>query len=688
MLALQLVDVSNWPIKGPLGNVYNGVLPTRMKLVHPSVVDGLRAITVANNYYIAMSDMFRSPASSLAARQQKSGVQRPGFSGHNYGISIDIDIDQSVKLMGMSYPDLVRWMATKGWTCYRSDYQLGPECIAEGSLVSTRRGLVPIEDLQVGEQLHTAYGWRYLVAKVSKGQRQTFVVTTDKGFAVVATTEHPVMVLTPDLRLAFKSVSMLQVGDVLVSPKIGYGGGTVSLAQAVETAHAWYASHNQRATPPKFPTRMSTDLALLLGFMSSEGWHNDHTVGFYNLSLATKRRFCDALYRVFGIAKNPLPDKDIESGIRSLGIFLDAIGLSQAKAADKCVPWSILQADRACKLMYIRGCIEGDGTVRSSHRYLNISSISFDLIQGLHLLLLSMGIVSRVRREATKSGGTIAGRQIKGRGFIWKVRVTGLDAVQLQEETGILRKRLKEVWKRGSYREHAPRHDLLPFVGNAVQEMRHKKKQNNKGYYLCDDGKVRRVSFRLWTSKGQPYCPTVAKMEWHRHNVKVLLPSIRLLDSELADRIDVLVVSDFLFDTVVSIQQAEKQSVWDLSIETKRPTEEPHFFANGIYVHNCWHFNYLSMGPNPPPRSDGPIQWITNTYGSQMTGDEKWVQICLQQLKLYDGAIDGQFGPKSQIALKQFELMYQLPPTGVIDQINCWSLAIATCTKNIIPATP
>jgi peptidoglycan hydrolase-like protein with peptidoglycan-binding domain len=71
-----------------------------------------------------------------------------------------------------------------------------------------------------------------------------------------------------------------------------------------------------------------------------------------------------------------------------------------------------------------------------------------------------------------------------------------------------------------------------------------------------------------------------------------------------------------------------------------------------------------------------------------MTGDEKWVQICLQQLKLYDGAIDGQFGPKSQAALKQFELMYQLPPTGVIDQINCWSLAIATCTKNIIPSTP
>jgi peptidoglycan hydrolase-like protein with peptidoglycan-binding domain len=229
MLILQLVDVSNWPIKGPQGGGYNGILPTRMKLIHPSVVDGLRAITVQNGYNIAMSDMFRSPASSLAARQQKTGVQRPGFSGHNYGISIDIDIDQSIKLMGMSYPDLVRWMATKGWTCYRSDYQLGPE---------------------------------------------------------------------------------------------------------------------------------------------------------------------------------------------------------------------------------------------------------------------------------------------------------------------------------------------------------------------------------------------------------------------------------------------------------------------------AWHFNFLNMGPTPPPRSDGPIQWITNTYGPQLTGDEKWVQTCLQQLKLYDGAIDGQFGAHSQAALKQFELMYQLPPTGVIDQINCWSLAIATCTKNIIPSTP
>jgi peptidoglycan hydrolase-like protein with peptidoglycan-binding domain len=127
MLKLQLVDVTDWKIKGPQDSAYKGVLPTRMKYIHPSALAGLRAITLDNQFKVAISDMFRSPMASLEARQRKTGVQRPGYSAHNYGIAIDVDVDQTLTLMSMTYSDFLAWMSQSGWTCHRSDQKRGSE---------------------------------------------------------------------------------------------------------------------------------------------------------------------------------------------------------------------------------------------------------------------------------------------------------------------------------------------------------------------------------------------------------------------------------------------------------------------------------------------------------------------------------------------------------------------------------
>jgi hypothetical protein len=101
-----------------------GRLPDRMRLLHPDAARMFRAI----EDWVVVSDMFRSPESSLAAVRAKRGAQPPGFSAHNYGLAIDLDLDASAKRLAalvkcktISKSDLDEAMASAGWFCHRLD---------------------------------------------------------------------------------------------------------------------------------------------------------------------------------------------------------------------------------------------------------------------------------------------------------------------------------------------------------------------------------------------------------------------------------------------------------------------------------------------------------------------------------------------------------------------------------------
>jgi hypothetical protein len=160
-MQLRLADITSWQIAGPEGDRYKGRLPTRMKYVHPDVVSCLKRILVDGYWLLRISDMYRDPIASLMAYveylagRKSGGVQRPGWSGHNYGISIDVDVEgilvsfrhaNLVAPFGPSmplpstYPELLLWMAERGWSCHRRDGKRGPEdwhfnCWGEGRVL-------------------------------------------------------------------------------------------------------------------------------------------------------------------------------------------------------------------------------------------------------------------------------------------------------------------------------------------------------------------------------------------------------------------------------------------------------------------------------------------------------------------------------------------------------------------------
>ena len=107
-------------LKGPADEVYRGRVPKRARFLEPGAATSL-LILASKNPWLTMTDVYRSPDSSLAARKTKRGVQPPGFSAHNFGIAIDLDVGACLKAAKIRYPELVEEMRQAGWHCHRRD---------------------------------------------------------------------------------------------------------------------------------------------------------------------------------------------------------------------------------------------------------------------------------------------------------------------------------------------------------------------------------------------------------------------------------------------------------------------------------------------------------------------------------------------------------------------------------------
>lgn len=123
-LSLSLVRVPN--VLGIYG-ASKDQFPARMSLLHPEAAAGFVALQQQLGARIRVSDMFRTAEQSMQAREEKSGVQPPGFSLHNYGIAIDIDVDAALKGLKLSKSQLDERMKAHGWYCHRKDGKRGME---------------------------------------------------------------------------------------------------------------------------------------------------------------------------------------------------------------------------------------------------------------------------------------------------------------------------------------------------------------------------------------------------------------------------------------------------------------------------------------------------------------------------------------------------------------------------------
>jgi len=114
-MKLYLKELSTEEVIGIYGT-NKDKLPERMRFLHPDAAQSYLRMSLEKK--IKCSDMLRTYQGSLNAYIKK-GAHRPGYSGHNFGFSIDIDVRWVIE--NNSFKDktyLDRWMSGQGWYCH------------------------------------------------------------------------------------------------------------------------------------------------------------------------------------------------------------------------------------------------------------------------------------------------------------------------------------------------------------------------------------------------------------------------------------------------------------------------------------------------------------------------------------------------------------------------------------------
>lgn len=118
-----------------------GRMPARALFLHPDAAASYLA-DLAD--VVVVSDMFRSPESSLEAVRSGRGARPPGYSGHNYGLSADIDIGATRRRLGLrTKAALDLWLERRGWWCHRRDHEMSHEAwhynfLGAGAVIAPR----------------------------------------------------------------------------------------------------------------------------------------------------------------------------------------------------------------------------------------------------------------------------------------------------------------------------------------------------------------------------------------------------------------------------------------------------------------------------------------------------------------------------------------------------------------------
>lgn len=113
---------------------YGGTVPARMRFLAPDAAQSLYELERETGGLV-YTDLYRAPEASLAARKEKmrpngtSPVERPGYSAHNFGMAVDIDVGATLRRLGVRYPALCELMARFFFACHRRDLDSsGEEC--------------------------------------------------------------------------------------------------------------------------------------------------------------------------------------------------------------------------------------------------------------------------------------------------------------------------------------------------------------------------------------------------------------------------------------------------------------------------------------------------------------------------------------------------------------------------------
>lgn len=437
-------------------------------------------------------------------------------------------------------------------------------CVSEDSLVLTNNGLVNInkisnkEDINIkvlskDKKINSASKW------FDSGEHETLKITTDKGYSLTGTKNHPLLVLNTDEFgkpvMMWKLLEDIKEGDVAVLDRLE---DEFWPNEEIDLKEYYPKNKDGRSHKKILPDKLDKNLGFILGSLISEGQIGKNKIEFCNTDLEWIDEFENTWIKVFPDSRIHKFEEHPSSYGKKIYFrlechcmytieFLRNIGLLPVNSAEKTVPDLILQSPREVVKEFLKSYFEGDGSISYAPKMIELSccSKSEKLINTLQTILLRFGIDATKRFDKYKEfhklylrGNRNILRFYKGIGFISKKKNKKLELVIL------------------NYKEESSLKDYVPFITDFVRNLVNSRfiKVNNFDRYGNMRQNYQKVCQILKEETGMDY----------------------------TSMFEYFLTYSYLFDKIVKVENTGLQQVYSLRVDSNCHS----FISNGFISHN------------------------------------------------------------------------------------------------------
>jgi intein/homing endonuclease len=451
----------------------------------------------------------------------------------------------------------------------------GPEqsgkCVSGDTFVNTNDGFMCMSDLITKDGLNpvknkliaTHRGFKK-VSHTYKGKSDTYSFVTSFGRKLRATPNHPVLVLTEDLRHVWRRMDRLQEGD-------------------------WVAC-NKNSEARFGKRKVSFDMATILGNFTANG----HEVQLSSQDPLVIDRFHRAVENETGQPPSVIYTKDGKIAYHNVlaggqgskdGNFFDVMadyGYTAKCAAEKEIPESILTAPQEILHEFLESYFDCDCGIDGNT--IKLCSASERLIDQLQVILLQVyGIRSSKRstRNMAHNSNTPTVRTY------YNLSISGADKTLFLESFERAKAHNHEHVKNKQLHEGYLK--VIPYVRKLTKEAFELARVSDD---KCDS-RVKDVNGNIFNNFARPYyitssdsgksnVPHATMGLFYKVNWDEYLPKLHLIAPILADRIDALLNMDLTYEQIVNIKYHKKPiDVYDVTVPDTHA-----FITNGIVSHN------------------------------------------------------------------------------------------------------
>ncbi|MEZ4887410.1 MAG: DNA gyrase subunit A [Chitinophagales bacterium] len=454
---------------------------------------------------------------------------------------------------------------------YKKSARIVGECFVAGTLVSTPKGLIPIEDLEIGAEVYTQSGTQKITQLYIMPKQPLLEVETSNGAVNVCTKGQMFKVFTPNLTMVWKEAKNIQIGDYIVS-------------RSISKTNTEYSSINN--------LNIDEDLGYFLGHFLADGWiDRDNKRGYHRISFANNSiEIMEEVQRIIKVKFDENSNISSRNGMFYLRIhntklnswLIETLGISNKLAHNIEVPNYILQSPKSVICAFISGFIDGDGSIHKNRNSATLFSISEKFIRQIQALFINLGIYSTIYAQECKP--TKWKNRVFKRNFIgYSLEISSNSFQKLSESINLIHPK-KQNRLKVEGRLLVEKYEKLPFMSKAIfQEFRDK--HIGGGWYEGKDGKKIRAGVKYPNGTKIRYSKDLLdSVDIYYATLERLgiLKKLEAIDSEYYSLVSDWIENGISFMEVKSVKEAHSDITYDIQV-----ANEHEFIANGMLVHNC-----------------------------------------------------------------------------------------------------